>query len=184
MKNQIKNVILVIAIQICLGSCTRNSPESTGKKWADKSCECFRIYREPSLTIADELKQKAKNGSFKTMDELMRAQQEMIAKADFNESNERSAKCYKELKELEQKIKLDFAKEVDRQTIKNAFDANREMCEKEINLAMEFDTDEMRDILGIPSKEDERKALIEKGNKEYELAKKQEEEAAKATVSK
>lgn len=103
MKNQIKNVILVIAIQICLGSCTRNSPESTGKKWADKSCECFRIYREPSLTIADELKQKAKNGSFKTMDELMRAQQEMIAKADFNESNERSAKCYKELKELEQK---------------------------------------------------------------------------------
>lgn len=88
------------------------------------------------------------------------------------------------VKRTRAKIKLDFAKEVDRQTIKNAFDANREMCEKEINLAMEFDTDEMRDILGIPSKEDERKALIEKGNKEYELAKKQEEEAAKATVSK
>ncbi len=184
MKNQIKNLILVIAVQICLGSCTSNSPESTGKKWADKSCECFRIYREPSLTIAGELKQKAKNGSFKSMDELSKAQQEMYSKIDFNKSNERSAKCYKELKELEQKIKLEFAKEDDRQTIQNAFNANREMCEKEINLAMQWDTDEMRNILGIPSKEDERKAILEKGNREYELAKKQAEEAAKASVGK
>lgn len=183
MKGKLENKIMIV-IALFLGSCTSNSPESIGEKWAEKSCDCFKIGKQAQIDIAQQLKKLAKEGTYKTLDEIRKANQEMLSKVDYNVANEKAKKCYKELKELEQQIKIDFAKEDDRQTIKNKFNALTEVCEKDINHQMYIDDDEMRSILNLPSEDEERKAMIEKASKEMEQAVKQASEAAKKAMGK
>jgi len=108
-----------------LAGCSKN-PESTGKKIADAYCEASAKSDGPRYDIQKELIGELEGGKITTFSQYNTRSSELARPVRRTDSLDAAR-----IKALGLQFELDFPKEEDRSTVRNAMQAHMKQCEQE-----------------------------------------------------
>jgi hypothetical protein len=108
-----------------LASCAKD-PENAGKKLADAYCEAVNKHDAPRYEAQEKLVSELESGKITTYSQFNARQKELMKDILLNDSTDTA-----HFKSLITQNEVDFPKEEDRTTMRNAFQAHGKQCDEE-----------------------------------------------------